>query len=40
VLGVAFRDDEVVELVGVALVIGGTVLASRATSTGRVRTTP
>ena len=42
VLGVAFRDDEVVvlELLGVAFVIGGAFLASRATSTGRVRSTP
>jgi drug/metabolite transporter (DMT)-like permease len=42
VLGVAFRDDEVVvlELVGVAFVIGGAILASRATSPGRVRATP
>lgn len=41
-LGVAFRDDEIValELLGVAFVIGGAVLASRATSTGRVRSTP
>jgi drug/metabolite transporter (DMT)-like permease len=42
VLGVAFRGDEVValELVGVAFVIGGALLASRATSAGRLRPTP
>ncbi len=42
VLGVVFREDDVValELVGVAFVIGGAVLASRATSTGRLRSTP
>jgi drug/metabolite transporter (DMT)-like permease len=45
VLGVAFRDDEVflLELVGVAFVIGGAFLASRRTSapsTPRIRSTP
>ena len=37
VLGVAFRDDEVfaLELVGVAFVISGAILASRKTATSR-----
>jgi drug/metabolite transporter (DMT)-like permease len=39
VLGVAFRDDEVfaLELVGVAFVISGAILASRKTSTASTR---
>jgi drug/metabolite transporter (DMT)-like permease len=37
VLGVVFRDDDVfaLELVGVAFVIGGAVLASRRTASAR-----